>query len=75
MAIHCDVCGTLLMAAYENEGPFGVGSGFRSLAPSGGDKIRNSCEPCGQRLRKATQEAARIEAERIQRELSYNRSR
>ena len=48
MAIHCDVCGTILMSARENEGGFPTPDGFISKSPHGGkSRIENTCTPCG----------------------------
>jgi hypothetical protein len=47
MAIHCDVCGTVLLGAYENEGGFPTPDGFISKSPYPRNSIENTCTPCG----------------------------
>ena len=48
MAIHCDVCGKVLLGGYENEGGFPTPDGFISKSPYGSrNEIENTCNPCG----------------------------
>jgi hypothetical protein len=48
MSIHCDVCGTILLGGWENEGGFPTPDGFVSKSPHGGrGRIENTCTPCG----------------------------
>lgn len=58
MAVHCDVCGTRIFSAAENEGSFLTTPDFKSASPFGGTRIDNTCEDCGYELRVAVTEAA-----------------
>jgi hypothetical protein len=55
MAIHCDVCGIMLMSAQENEGSFPAPNSFTSKSPysNGKNRIDNSCIDCGNKLNTA----------------------
>ena len=65
MAIYCDVCGQGLMNSHENEGGFFVDFDFKSLAPEGGNQIRNSCIDCGKRIERELNEATKGIVEKI----------
>lgn len=69
MAVHCDVCGTRIMEARENEGQFDTPEAFISRAPSGkhpkNDEIHDTCDYCGPWIRKEI----RLTVERVVKEI------
>ena len=69
MAIHCDVCGTVLLGGYENEGGFPTPNGFVSKSPYGGrNKIENTCTPCGSTIANEIKNTIKNVVERLQNE-------
>jgi hypothetical protein len=55
MAVHCDVCGTRIFNAFENDGSF--------QTEDKSNRVSNSCEDCGKELRAAVSKA--VEAIRM----------
>ena len=49
--INCDVCGTVILGGYENEGGFPAPEGFTSRAKAGKVTITDTCNPCGFTIR------------------------
>lgn len=65
MAIHCDVCGTRIMAAYENEGGFPTMENFVSKSPFNGNKLNDSCEDCGNMIKQKIKEIVSATVDQI----------
>jgi hypothetical protein len=56
---NCDICGTVILGGYENEGGFPAPEGFTSHARTGKNKITDTCNPCGYTIRHKVDEAVK----------------
>lgn len=51
MAIHCDICGTILLSAMENEGSFPAPKDFVSRSPNSKNRIDDTCTYCANKIK------------------------
>jgi len=65
MAIYCDVCGTMLMSAYENEGGFPTPDGFISKSPYGRGRLDDTCTDCGLIIKNEIKKTVKNVVERL----------